>query len=326
MGFFSDLKQMTKPDHNWTVIYLMSLAYMVLIFPGCYLLGARRIDYRIVYGALLSAVILFSLGFSIIGRRGYGEATAVHSIAIARPLGDGQFDVTAWSNVFVTGGGDYAISHEGTGALYSTCQDVEAVNGLIKNGPGAQFVVDIPPYSSRTYGHRIKSAGEPFRIEASEWKGGPALQNFTATADRDLKELLSRAPLYAMYRDRLYRLGIEGRRLELSGGTGSPLSAFVGTIDANQYSQYGAYYGSWSSEELTEELRFRKMLKPLLVASLNLNSKKAAGEFSLPDDRVRLFVFAPLPQSFFIREGETKFGKQAGFVLYCIDLFQPEKQ
>src|SRR5262249_24743375 len=121
-AFFRDLKVMTRPHHNWLLINFMSLLYILLIFPGLYWLGRWRADYRMVYGAFLGGVALFSFGFATVGRRGYGEATAVHSVAIARSLPDGGEDINQWSNVFVTGGAIYTIEHGGTGRIYSSCQ------------------------------------------------------------------------------------------------------------------------------------------------------------------------------------------------------------
>ena len=147
---------MTKPNHNWVLLHLMFWAYIVLIFPGCYLLGKKWSDFRVVYAGLLGTVGLFSLMFSYVGQRGYGEATTVHTVAFASPLPDGQMDVSSWSNIFVTGGADYELRHQGFGSLYSTCNETEQVKGLINNGAEALFKVDIPPFSNRELAARTK--------------------------------------------------------------------------------------------------------------------------------------------------------------------------
>ena len=79
-----ELKDLTRVDHMWPLIYLLALVYIVLVFPGLYLVGRRRADYRIVYGVLLLIVAVFSVAFSLIGRRGYGESTRVDSAMIRR--------------------------------------------------------------------------------------------------------------------------------------------------------------------------------------------------------------------------------------------------
>ena len=61
---------MTKPEHNWLLLHFMFWVYIALVFPGCYLLGKRWSDFRVVYAGLLSTVALFSLLFSYVGQRG----------------------------------------------------------------------------------------------------------------------------------------------------------------------------------------------------------------------------------------------------------------
>lgn len=176
-GVIQHLKDMTKPDHNWAVIYFLSLLYLG-VFPVVYILGRKRWHFGAVYGVLILAVTVFSLGFHQVGKRGYGESTTVHAMALARALEPGQYDVTQWSHVFVTDGGDYRVAHKGSGQLYSSGQSFEAVSGYAKNGPGAEFVADIPPFTGRGVIHRMKI-------------GGPKIQ---ATLLSDLPEVKPVAP------------------------------------------------------------------------------------------------------------------------------------
>jgi hypothetical protein len=122
-SFFSKLKALTKPEHNWPLLHLLFWLYLGLVFPGCYLLGKRTSDYRIVYVALLAIVAVFSVLFGVVGRRGYGEATTVNSVAIVRELPNGFASIAQWSNAFVTSGGTYRLTHDGQGTLF----DIECV-------------------------------------------------------------------------------------------------------------------------------------------------------------------------------------------------------
>ena len=38
-GVFNQLKRMVKVEHNWAVIHLLSLSYVAVLFPGCFLIG-----------------------------------------------------------------------------------------------------------------------------------------------------------------------------------------------------------------------------------------------------------------------------------------------
>ncbi len=39
-GLFAFLKNLTRPHHNWTLIYSMAVAYILTVVPGVHLLGA----------------------------------------------------------------------------------------------------------------------------------------------------------------------------------------------------------------------------------------------------------------------------------------------
>ena len=160
-GLLTFLKSLTRPRHNWVLIYSLAIAYVITVIPGVYVLGRNRYDYRIVYGVLIGLIVLFSFGFAWFGRRGHNEANAVNTIAVARPLPGGAWDVSSWTNVFVINGADYELVHGGSGRLYSTAQTFEAVNGVIRNGAHGRFDVDIPPYSSQAFVGRMKIANDP---------------------------------------------------------------------------------------------------------------------------------------------------------------------
>ena len=324
-SFFSHLKQMTRPNHNWPLIYLISGVYMLLIFPGCYLLGIRRVDYRLTFGALLGIVVVFSVVFSAVGRRGYGESTAVHSVAIARPLSGGAYDVIQWSNAFVTRGDKYRITHDGTGRLYSTCDQAEAVSGIIDNGLEGVFVADIPPYSSRTFAHRVKIKARPIQLKVETWQAGENLEQLVVSVAGNFPN--SPIKVDAMYRDQMYIMTVRPdsaqpakQVLKLVSPSG-PIST---NLRIDQYNAYQSRLNPWQAEDTrAAEQRFRELLNPLLLASLQVTTQKELEKFALPDDRVRLFVYAKMPDNFFARSQPDRFGKQDGYVLYCLDVFKP---
>ncbi|HUG93115.1 MAG TPA: hypothetical protein VML55_19900 [Planctomycetaceae bacterium] len=317
---FTQLKEMTRPDHNWPLIYLLALAYIACVFPGCYVLGRRRIDYRLVYGSLLAVVAVFSVVFALVGRRGYGEATAVNTVAVAKALPDGQWDVTGWSNAFVTSGDTYRIAHAGTGVLYSTAQVHEAVAGTIVNGPGAEFVVDIPAFSSRTFVYRTKLPLPEAGVQVIEWDPAGSGQ-ITLALRGPLAAVEPALPPYAIYGDRFCPLILtDDRQLVLRVDTGMPLSAHAETLLAD-----GRQTQTWFSDfdqRIPSEQRYRNLQPPLIVRGLALGRPGELKTYRLPLDRLRLFIFAPLPQELLI--DNPALGRQAGQVVFTVDVFQPE--
>jgi hypothetical protein len=67
---------------------------------------------------------------------------------------------------------------------------------------------------------------------------------------------------------------------------------------------------------------FEGMFYVLLTRSLELADQKEVDEFSLPPDRARLLIYAHLPENLFVTD--PRFSRQNGYVLYCLDVFEPE--
>jgi hypothetical protein len=364
-SLFTALKKMSRPAHSWILIHLLSLAYLALIFPGCYVIAQQRGgDYRIVFGALLGIVAVFSLAFLIVGRRGYGERTALHSVAIARLTADGRYDVSQWSNAFAVDGGDYTFSHHGSGRIYSSCQDEEAVHGEIVAGAEARFTADMPPFSSRAFGHRTlldrqtmagmaetdsgladakpalaDVARAPVDVTAWETTLGmrqdPALLRDPAAAklviqpERILQKLtLVKRPDFPSEYQQVYAL--YGRHVYslIENGDQFELKSDAGSmamfLQISQQNQFGGYYDPWSEMELNSSDLFGAMFLPLVARACNISRQREALNFALPDDRARVLVYAPMPKAFYLQN--ERFGAQRGYVLFCFDVFPPEQR
>jgi hypothetical protein len=322
-SFLSQLKNMTKPDHNWVLLHLMFWVYIGMIFPGCYIIGKKWSDFRVVYAGLLGTVMLFSFLFSVVGQRGYGEATAVHSVAIARALPDGACDVASWSNVFVTGGADYEIKHNGRGALYSTCNDNESVNGIINNGVEAEFMVDIPPFSNREFAHRIKlpTGGPTLKVQEYQIKDGRLDSLRIGVEGLTPSDVMNQ---FVLFGSRFYNVSWQGASLKLSGDAGD-VTSMLGIQTLHQWSNnYNYGYGPYAQQqEQTPAQRFSLMFKPLLSRSLNVTREAEAQQVQLPSDMIRVYLYAKMPADFAVQN--QRLGKQEGQVLFSIDLQLNEK-
>ncbi len=348
-ALLTNLKAMSHPDHSWILIHFLSLLYLGLVFPGCLLAGRKfQGDFRVTFGFLLGMVLVFSLAFLVVGRRGYNESTVVHSVALARQSPAGALDVTQWSNAFVINGGDYSFTHEGSGRIYSSCQEYELVQGEIRNGPDAHFLADMPPYSSRTFSHRNHLAAPPIEVAVEEWQTmqdqspPPMTVRSTTTApvfrnDRALDQLKLRkvrnfpteyVELYVLYGRKLYRLKETAGGLELASES-STLSAAIRLADYDEFRSLVNPRGYWPRQPFSPPVReptmndvFKAMFYPLLARSLDLTDQLEVEKFSLPPDRARLLIYAPLPASMQVKD--ARFTKQDGYVLYSLDVFEPE--
>jgi hypothetical protein len=306
----TNLKRLTRPEHNWLLINLLSWMYILLIFPGCYLLGRQRADFRVTFGALLVVVVVFSLAFAWVGRRGYGESTTVNSIAIAQSIRKSEFDVLQWSNIFVVQGDLYDIHRDGGGALYSTAQEAESVPGVIQTTGGSHFRVDIPPFSSRELISRYKSKGPPLQLTLEEFDGGLELRKIKLKSSGVPADSMH---LLCLYGSGFYTLRYEGEHLALA----APAGTAVNFLQLNW--QLTQIDNPWfDTEKKTPEKTFDSLLHSAIARSIGVHNYNEIATYQLPLDRVRVYLYAPMPDEFFVNP--EQFGKQAGYVLYVIDV------
>ena len=180
-SMFEELFRFTDSDFEWWLIFSVLAIYVILIFPVNYLFGRKLSDYRITLGFTMGTVVLFTAIVYFVGRRGYGEESSAHSVAYARPLGNGRFDVTQWTNLFTNAGGTYEIRYPGEFNLLSTCERDEKVDGMIMSGAKGGMHVKMPISSKRSYLHRAVMTGPDY---------GYAVKSTTSPVELVLNEKL----------------------------------------------------------------------------------------------------------------------------------------
>ena len=312
-SLFSELNQMTQPNHNWLLLHVMFWIYILLIFPGCFLIGKKRNDFRIVYLTIGAVVLVFSVAFGVVGQRGYGESTKLNSVAIVQPLPDGFLDVSQWSNAFVTSGATYDFHHAGIGALYSACQDSESVNGFVQNGSDGLFRVDIPPYSSREFAHRCKVRGQlpDVHVQTVRIEEG-VLNEMTLAVDSTFPDTDS---IHLLHRDRFYSARRVGNLIQLDRNVGG-VPAF---LRVQQYqNNYNPFQTTGQSDQTVAD-RYDDLFFPLATRSLKIHSLSSAQAVKWNAGHVRLMYYADLLPNFVFDKSQSM-NQQQGKALYCIDV------
>jgi len=315
---FDSLRNMTRPAHNWPLIYGLLATYVVLVVPVNFLAGRKWRDYRRTIAFCLAAVVLFGWLFSVVGRRGYGESAAVHTLSYARPLGHGAWDVSQWTNVFVISGAYYTLTHPCAQNLYSTCSQMESVKGVVQNGRDGNFRVDIPLYSSRAFLHRGRFLAPDLNLKVAEWKGGEQLESFAvAGAPPD-----GMVEAWALYRGCGYPMAANGGQIRLVGAS-TPTAELFPPDQFRMYRRFGGRMGRFESEELKTHEQFKEMLRPLMAWALG-GAGVYRHEFVLPQtgDAIQLFLFARAPES--LNMTRSGLGREEGYVLYHLTFFKPE--
>ena len=317
---FRRLAAITRPNINWGLIYLLTVAYVILIGPVFYL--QRKRNYRLLLGGFLLTVGLFAWAFTVIGRRGYGEKQIYHSIAIARPLGEGRFDVQEWIHAFATTGDIYRFSHGDSVHLYGTAPDGDSVRGEIREGKASQFAADIPLFSSRPFLHRGVMKAEDLALKVETWTAQASytapLKDFRVSASPELRKRVIAAVLE--YQGRYATLSLIGNGFILQQNT--TLTSAQDFFGENRYYDYGNFYGSQGdAESVVRELR---ALNPFFIGIANNVPMILRRYLSQPDrgsDHARLFLYADAPPGFAMKNDRFESGHS--LVLYVADIFKP---
>ena len=310
MAFFNTLKSAKRSSYNWILIYLFAFLYVLMIFPGCYVLGRNASDYRLHVVALLATVLIASVCFYAVGRRSGDESMVIRSLSIANEMPDGQMDLTSWSEAAVTIGGYFSFQHSGEGTLFSTASSTERVNAEIVNSVNAQLDVDIPPYSSRTFIYQTQVDQKPLdiRLDGLLAEAG-RLQALNLTTGDNFPDDV--AQVVVLYNKSFYRMVEEktgGYRLVRSIGTLSSMAYTVAT------DRFGIYFDPEFDKYKEADKALRSAFRPLICRQLGLQSVSDDEATPLPQDRVRVFVYAKMPQEFLPQSDD--FDHKLGYVLY----------
>ncbi|MFH0910532.1 MAG: hypothetical protein V1918_03340 [Planctomycetota bacterium] len=319
----SCLNDLTRSDHNWTMLYLLAGLYIAAVGPINSWIGRKRADYRQAFLVFLLLVGAFSTAMTIIGRRGYGERSKANTLTLARPVGPGRWDLTQWHNLFVTSGGDYTVTRPGSANYYTAFQEETALGDVIQEEGQGSLTMDIPLFSSRAFFHRGCADGPDLTVRVLEWREdetGLAALRLATSPDFPTEEM--RALVY--YRDSFYPLRLQDGRLETTTANRVERKQFLGDEEvALLGAEPWARFGARETEKKTEKEVFQKLFKPILA-------RVTGGTDAFPlvverprPGRAELFVYAPMPRAF--RLDEEKIKGEGGYVLYHMDVWKPER-
>ena len=173
---FQTMRNMVRPDHNWPLIFVLAFIYLLILFPGIWLVSRKRGDFRLTYAMILGTVLLFSWFYAEVGKRGYNESTGLREMMIAYPLGNQRVALRKHGSLFVTDGGGYVIPAHGDAAVFAVDSGFSG-NAQILNRPEAKVVADIPPFSACSYQESaVLQAKEDYSITVKKLDLNPGIQ------------------------------------------------------------------------------------------------------------------------------------------------------
>ncbi len=287
---FAYLGALSRPDVAWGLIYLAAFFYIFLLGPVHYFLSTRRFDYRLSIVSLLVLIGVFSLLFMHVGRRGYGEKDRLHSVAVARPVGEGLYDVRQWSHAFMTRGDDYQFRYHSPHQLFAFHHQMNAVPGMLKNGFEGMMQVDIPVYSSRNLVSQSVLPGPNIHVEQ--------LRSGNRDFDLRITGLEAIRHVWVRQGSQLYRYEERGDRW---------VKWSAEDIDQHIYPQ-PHMITRYKSKNTREREAFQRIGPALLHA--HQNWRQPFG--------IEVLIYADLPETFY--PSSPTFEKRSGRALYIFDL------
>lgn len=313
-SIFFELEAAARYHRNWWVIYGVALLYLASMYPGCYLIGRRHPDVRMFYAAYVGAAVLFGVAFRAVGQVGGANQDRIRSAAVAHEIDNGIFDVTQWSSVASVSGDVYDVRHAGTGRYYSTCQEIEAVQGAITAGSEAGMRVDIPSASTRTLLHRTRLARPSLvlNITRLEAEAGRLIAFSFAMPPQLDGDLLGGLCAYG---NRIHLLNIAAGGATLKT-RGEDFSFFL-TSMGDPFRERPLRI---VDDELdrSDEQRYRLLVRPLIGGSFRLGERFDPQNLTVPAGVVRVYLYAEMTDEF-LATGD-RFRDQTGYVLYVVDL------
>ncbi|MEQ1862682.1 MAG: hypothetical protein ABMA13_22405 [Chthoniobacteraceae bacterium] len=306
-----NLASLTKPQVQWWLLYLLTLAYLAFIGPVHYA-WSRKVDWRLAIAGFLGTVAVFALAFIIAGHRGSGEKQTSHSLAIARSLGGDRWDVQEWVSAFATKGDFYKLTHTAPANYYSALSDAEGVNGKITGGKDGHFDVDIPLYSARPFLHRAVMSGPKAEVKVIEWKADKLVLELPETFPRVT------GSAHLRLRGQIRSVAVDGRKIayaDSKGGLVAPEDHWFSDNELRALQQF-----EWTNRMFDP----KSASTPLFARSLGgvKAMPHALTPRPLSPDHLQIFLFAEAPASFAMKG--KGFDRGRGHVLYVIDVFRPD--
>lgn len=321
--FFENLNRLTRARVRWTLLYALTALYLLAVGPGHYFWARRQRDYRLSLLALTGGVAIFAFLFSYFGRRGSSEQGKVLTIACARALDGNRYDVTQWSNVFVTSGKVYTLTHPSEYNLYSSGTTSESTAGIAASGRGGGFHVDLPLFSSCAVTHRGVMTGDDTAVLPARWKTGPdgkTLEEIQFTLPPGFPEARFRSA-WLRCGDNFYALHVSAGALVLAGKATST-DTFLSAQELS--SGVNTYWGDHDGPPVPSEV-FERCQRVLIANSLGGNEHfpHYISRPTPPGDQAELFLFLnDSPETFRLRGAGNL--AEPSLVMYQRTVFQPQ--
>lgn len=319
----SELKDLAGTRQQWGLIYLAVFAYVGWQWRIGWRWGLMEKQPGRFYAWMLGLAIGFSTIVLCYGKIGTKGNDRVVTVAIARQLGKGIYDVEGWS-VLGTGlnGGEHQFSVNGTGQLYGGGESFGQHPMLIRD---SQMMVDLTAFSTQKVAFRTRLEKIPdIRVQL------PVVD--TEMWQSELTELVIdpayKAPIYAAgvaIHDKFYEFtNKSGRLVPADHQAYSLLTLFdpFSTLNMQRTSLRRGIF-SWLLNTKSAEDSFIVAFYDVVGNGYSVGPAIFRDSFQVPQGYARVMLYTDLPAAL---ELGGDFPDQSGRMLYVADIPLPGAQ
>lgn len=300
------MRELTQPEHSWILIFFLSMCYVGLIFPGCWILSKqRRLHFLVTYGTIAGLAVFFSLIFLFVGQRGYGETTSLHTLAVARAEDDTHWSSLEYRTLFVTSGDLYTLDDKDRQTLLASGAADERADATMTSGNSARVVARVPPFSSQSMIFRRRLTLDDWNLTITEVEQNGSELTALSLSFNEKFPLNKDNQYFVVHGKRIYTMKADDAKKQLTvQGSASLLTTFCAPVQEPDYGfgrtlTPGGVRRTENPDELEDPVAecFRKSLLRLVARSAADDFYFDLKSFELPEGRVRLLVYAPVPTS-----------------------------
>ena len=315
------MQERTQPEHNWLLIFCLAIIYVLLIFPGCYLLSKKRhLHFLTTYAAIAGLSLVFSVIFLFIGQRGYGESTWLQTLAIAKVADNGDLSIQQWNTLFVTGGDQYQLSAPDSQALMNAGIQGDNTTAHVIPGKNAQTSVRIPPYSAQSLNSSRYLKSSPWNLTLAEQQiQGKRLTRLVIQTDDSCPQVDKHTRLYAISGNHIHTLNYDANTQQLNlTSARQKLADFCQASDQYDFWGWDRQKNLATDKKDKDEIYLDQTVPDIVHRSLLADHVDSPSHFFIPPDRIRLLVLTTLPKQLDMQISHNV--RRTGWVLYTRDL------
>ena len=312
----SELKELAQTRQQWGIIYLAIIAYVGWQWRVGWRWGLMEKQPGRFYAWMLGLALGFSVLVLSYGHIGTKGSDRIVTVAIARQLSEGVYDVEGWS-VMGTGlnGGEHQFAVNGTGQLYGGAESFSQHPMRIHD---SEMMVDLTAFSTQkvAFRTRLEMPDIPVHLMGTDLEMLQS-QSVDLTVDSTYK-----APIYSAF------VAIDNKVYELTSKSGklvpveAPVNTILGMLDPfsiqnMQRTTWRKLMLYWLFDTKSAEESYKNAFYDVVGNGYSVGSVIFPDSFDIPKGMARVMLYTDLPAALKLT---GDFPDQSGRMLYVTDI------